>query len=242
MGDAYRFLRDIEHRLQMEANLQTHTIPTDRNSRERLARLMGFKSLEAFKPALQRHTGNVRRILRSSAQIEGPETKSPFPQESDGAEKEWKQLLARHWFLDVDKAFRVLKEFVEGPGYVHVSSHTVGLARQLLPVLFGLCRKDDEGKPLSPALPPNTLSDPDRVVTRLDSFISAYGARAALFEMWNSNPAVFRLLLLLFDRSEFLAEIAIRTPDLVDALVTGERLRQRKSARGNFARFAARTE
>ena len=38
------------------------------------------------------------------------------------------------------------------------------------------------------------------------------------------------LLLLLFDRSEFLAEAAIRAPDLVDELVTGDRLRLRKSA------------
>src|SRR5262249_40284613 len=74
------------------------------------------------------------------------------------------------------------------------------------------------------------LSDPDRVVTRLDSFISAYGARATLFELWNSNPAIFDLLLLLFDRSEFLAELAIRTPDLIDELLAGVRLRQRKSA------------
>jgi glutamate-ammonia-ligase adenylyltransferase len=74
------------------------------------------------------------------------------------------------------------------------------------------------------------LSDPDRVVTRLDSFISAYGARATLFELWNSNPAIFDLLVLLFDRSEFLAELAIRTPDLVDELVMSGRLRQRKTA------------
>jgi glutamate-ammonia-ligase adenylyltransferase len=68
------------------------------------------------------------------------------------------------------------------------------------------------------------------VVTRLDNFISAYGARAILFELWNSNPAIFELLLLLFDRSEFLAELAIRTPDMVDELVTSGRLRQRKTA------------
>ena len=34
----------------------------------------------------------------------------------------------------------------------------------------------------------------------------------------------------MFDRSEFLAELAIRTPDLVDELVISGRLRQRKSA------------
>ena len=37
-------------------------------------------------------------------------------------------------------------------------------------------------------------------------------------------------MVLLFDRSEFLAELAIRTPDMVDVLVTSGRLRQRKTA------------
>jgi glutamate-ammonia-ligase adenylyltransferase len=42
--------------------------------------------------------------------------------------------------------------------------------------------------------------------------------------------AAFELVLLLFDRSEFLAEAAIRTPDLIDDFVAGGRLRQRKTA------------
>ncbi len=41
---AYRFLRDVEHRLQMEENRQTHTIPDNRPARLRLARLMNFSA------------------------------------------------------------------------------------------------------------------------------------------------------------------------------------------------------
>jgi [glutamine synthetase] adenylyltransferase / [glutamine synthetase]-adenylyl-L-tyrosine phosphorylase len=77
---------------------------------------------------------------------------------------------------------------------------------------------------------PVILSDPDRVLVRLDSFISAYGARSTLYELWTQNPAVFELLLMLFDRSEFLAETAIRTPDLVDELEMSGRLRKSKNA------------
>ena len=40
--------RQVEHRLQMEANRQTHTIPAERRARERLARLMGFATLAEF--------------------------------------------------------------------------------------------------------------------------------------------------------------------------------------------------
>ena len=50
---AYRFLRDVEHRLQMEENRQTHTIPADRPARLRLARLMNFPAPEEFESALR---------------------------------------------------------------------------------------------------------------------------------------------------------------------------------------------
>src|SRR5205814_10514142 len=42
LSDAYAFLRMVEHRLQMEQGLQTHTVPTDRRPRELLARRMNF--------------------------------------------------------------------------------------------------------------------------------------------------------------------------------------------------------
>src|SRR5439155_23833844 len=62
LAEAYRFLRDVEHRLQMENNLQTHTIPTERKARERLARLMSFDSINDFEDSRKRHTPNVRSI------------------------------------------------------------------------------------------------------------------------------------------------------------------------------------
>ena len=222
LTEAYIFLRDVEHRLQMESNLQTHTIPDNRPAQERLARLMGFPTLAKFMAAHRKHRANVRsifdKVLKSGSGKAA--AASSLPRHLEGAEKEWKEILGRHGFKDVNKALRMLREFVEGPGYVHVSPRTSELAHKLLPRL--LSRKQ-------------LLSDPDRVVTRLDSFITAYGARGTLFELWNSNPAIFDLLVLLFDRSEFLAELAIRTPDLVDELVTSGRLRQRKTAAETLA-------
>jgi glutamate-ammonia-ligase adenylyltransferase len=235
LRNAYYFLRDVEHRLQMEENLQTHTIPTDRAARERLAKLMNFKNAEEFESARRARADRVQlifdklfRTAKSSAAAE------MLPREFAGAESEWERLLAEHSFREPAKMVALLREFVEGPGYVHVSSRTVELARQLLPRLLEKCPKrggakptknDDDVRAANPV-----LSDPDRVVTRLDSFIGAYGARSTLFELWNSNPGIFDLLILLFDRSEFLAELAIKTPDLVDVLVTSGRLRQRKTS------------
>ncbi len=233
LDTAYRFLRDVEHRLQMENNLQTHTIPADRQAQLRLARLMDFKSWEKFESALQTHTGNVRRIYDKLLKSESPEAQAVLPSEFDGAESEWEKLLAAHSFRDPETAFRLLKEFAEGPGDVHVSPRTAELARELIPKFLALCpnKESKVQSPKSKVSPPLViLSDPDRVLTRLASFISAYAARVPLLELWNGNPALFELMLMLFDRSEFLAEMAIRTPDLIDDVVAGDRLRQRKTA------------
>jgi [glutamine synthetase] adenylyltransferase / [glutamine synthetase]-adenylyl-L-tyrosine phosphorylase len=221
LSQAYLFLRDVEHRLQMESNLQTHTIPANRPAQERLARLMGFPTLKQFSVAHRKHRNNVGVIFDKVLRAPGKPVKtSQLPRQFEGAEAAWKQILSRLRFRDTEKAWRMLREFVDGPGYVHVSPRTRELALELLPRLFS---------------PKHALSDPDRVVTRLDSFIAAYGARATMFELWNSNPAIFDLLVQLFDRSEFLAELAIRTPDLVDELVTSGRIRQRKNAAETLA-------
>jgi glutamate-ammonia-ligase adenylyltransferase len=223
LAAAYKFLRDIEHRLQMEGDLQTHTIPEDRVEQERLAQLMGIKNRESLELTLRNHAETVRTVFEKVLKRDVPftEKKLSFPQDFENSKTEWTKCLADYGFRDLEKAFRVLREFVEGPGYVHVSPRTQQLARQIIPRL--LSRGARPGRE-------NLLSDPDRVVTRIDSFIAAYGARSTLFELWNRNPAIFDLLVLLFDRSEFLAELAIRTPDLVDELVTSGRLRQRKQS------------
>jgi glutamate-ammonia-ligase adenylyltransferase len=195
---------------------------------------MGFAKLTAFEKALKKHTACVRRTYEKFVQAEPPESPSSLPRQFRGAETEWKRILAEHRFKDVDRSFRLLNEFANGPGFVHVSQRTTELAMQLVPALLALCRPPgtpQSAKPetRNPKLETRILSDPDRVLARLDSFITAYGARSTMFETWAANPQIFELLLLLFDRSEFLAEIAIRTPDLVDELVLSGRLRKSKS-------------
>ena len=112
------------------------------------------------------------------------------------------------------------------------------LARELLPRFFALCPRaklasdlaaEAEAATKKEAGVPKLLSDPDRVLARLDSYVAAYGGRATLFELWTANPSLLELLLMLFDRSEFLAEIAIRVPDLVDELEQSGRLRRSKT-------------
>ena len=60
LSDAYYFLRYLEHRLQMEHGLQTHTVPEAAEAQTLVARRMGFPAAKDFAAALKAHTTNVR--------------------------------------------------------------------------------------------------------------------------------------------------------------------------------------
>jgi glutamate-ammonia-ligase adenylyltransferase len=63
LSDAYHFWRALEHRLQMEHGLQTHSVPIDLERRELVARRMNFSgddALRDFETALNMHATNVR--------------------------------------------------------------------------------------------------------------------------------------------------------------------------------------
>ena len=62
LSDAYGFLRTLEHRLQMEHGLQTHTVPDSEEARGLIARRIGFTNPLEFNSALATHTTTVRRI------------------------------------------------------------------------------------------------------------------------------------------------------------------------------------
>jgi [glutamine synthetase] adenylyltransferase / [glutamine synthetase]-adenylyl-L-tyrosine phosphorylase len=83
LSNAYIFLRTLEHRLQMEHGLQTHTLPEDSERRTLIAGRMGFKGpdkLLFLKHELEFHTTNVHsiyeRVFGDTTQIEIPETKN----------------------------------------------------------------------------------------------------------------------------------------------------------------------
>ncbi len=64
LSDAYMFLRTLEHRLQMEHGLQTHTLPTGVEQKALVARRMKFSgpsATEQLDRALQFQTANVSR-------------------------------------------------------------------------------------------------------------------------------------------------------------------------------------
>ncbi|CAN5374238.1 bifunctional [glutamate--ammonia ligase]-adenylyl-L-tyrosine phosphorylase/[glutamate--ammonia-ligase] adenylyltransferase [soil metagenome] len=63
LSEAYKFLRRLEHRLQMENGLQTHFIPENTEKRTLLAKRLDFAELGDFEKELLFQTQNVCRIF-----------------------------------------------------------------------------------------------------------------------------------------------------------------------------------
>ena len=68
---AYLFLRTIEHRLQMVADDQTHTLPADREALERFARFAGYKDRDALARSAARPSAQGAAALRQAVRGRG---------------------------------------------------------------------------------------------------------------------------------------------------------------------------
>lgn len=233
LAAAYRFLRNVEHRLQMEAGLQTHTIPAERYAVLRLARTMGFKTVAAFERELARHTGRVRAIYERllAAPVHKGRERWQRMFEDESRQPEFVKALAGAGFLRPEAAAKTLYEMARGPGYVHVSARTSELFSRILPEIVravnprSIAEHPAEGGGTTIA----GLAEPDEALKQLHRFVESYGSRAVLFEILASNPKALELLLRLFDNSRFLAEVVVREPDLFEEVTRPDILRRQKS-------------
>ena len=69
LADAYRFLRTVEHRIQMKSDLQRYSLPSKESELIKLAKRIGYQgsgassALEAFQADYARHTSTARHIF-----------------------------------------------------------------------------------------------------------------------------------------------------------------------------------
>jgi glutamate-ammonia-ligase adenylyltransferase len=137
LGRAYRFLRTVEHRLQLQRLRRTHTVPDEPAALRWLAHALGYRgdarrdAVEAFSAEWVRHAGNVRRLhakllyrplLEAVARVSSEELR--LTPESAGAR------LRTLGFADPPGALRHIQALTDGV------SRTAAIQRTLLPVLL----------------------------------------------------------------------------------------------------------
>jgi len=207
---AYRFLRRVEHRLQIEAEQQTHTIPENGELLDRLARSLGFSSKENFTGALREHMQTVRSIFRRI--ISSPPT---------GAEPSAESL---HIFRDEKGAAKSLADLAKGTGGLHVAARTRQVLRNLRPLLFRWLAR---------------AADPDVTLNQFIRFVEAYGLRSMLFELLVVNTKLLELLVKTFDASRYAGDLLIRRPQLLEEITRAGMLDREVSLAQHLKRLDA---
>jgi len=120
LDNAYRFLRRVEHRLQIEAEQQTHTVPDEPDPLSRLARSLRFSSASDFTAALHNRMGSVRPIFQriiSQNPAQAPKITVEF-------------------FRDAKRAEKALLELERGATSFHVATRTRQIFQRLRPILL----------------------------------------------------------------------------------------------------------
>jgi glutamate-ammonia-ligase adenylyltransferase len=134
LGDAYRFLRTLEHRIQLYRLRRTHTMPDDDADLRRLGRSMGFRQdpMGDLVAEWRRHAREVRRLheklfyrplLAAVARLDAGEARLSV----QAAEERLEAL----GYVDPPSALRHLQALTSGV------SRRAAIQRTLLPVMLG---------------------------------------------------------------------------------------------------------
>lgn len=208
LASAYRFLRAIEHRLQLVDERQVHTVPTDESERDHLARTLGFVptpragALEQFEAHLRQAQLGVRLIhervyfrplLEAFAGSEG--ALSPEAAETQ---------LAAFGFTDAKRTKAAVRELTRG------LNRASRFMQQMLPLMLDW---------LSDA------PDPDLGLLLLRNLLSGPQRQTQLLEAFRESPEVARSLCRVLGTSRLMGDTLTRNPDLVTRLPYPERLR-----------------
>jgi glutamate-ammonia-ligase adenylyltransferase len=201
LADAYRFLRRLEHRLQIVRDLQTHDLPSDRRARTTIARSLGLADAEQLQAEYDRTTGLVRGIherlfyrplLEAFA---GPA--SPMP----GVDREaTEELLAGLGFARPSRSYEVLRRLV-GP-----STRMGKVLAHVFPVM---------------ASPLALAADPDAALVRLERVADAVGGRDAPADTLAADPGAARRLAHAVAASSFATDLLAAEPTRILALAEG---------------------
>lgn len=214
LSEAYRFLRTVEHRIQVVQERQTHSLPAKDDELIALARRCGFlreNGLQRFREVLEQHRQRVSAIYGSlfheqdqaARQEVNPEILYLLDAKADPDMA--KDMLAQRGLEDVDKAFDNLSMLRGGA----LKRNTTERIRRILARI---------GPPFLQAMLESP--DPDMALANAERFFMAVSGRSATFALLAENREALKLLAVLFGTSEFLSKILISHPELLESMVS----------------------
>ncbi len=231
LAQNYRWLRGLEHRLQMMFDLQTHSLPTASVELVKIAKTMGLiegspaSLVMQFQSTLKEVTESNRKILdhllhgsfgmafgsmRDTGGAEYRLDREDVPLEVD-------------LILDPDPEMSMIQRALEPYGFENMKSsyqRLIELSQE--PTAFLANRRCKHFlASVAPALLAalSQTPDPDQSLVTLATVSECLGAKGVLWELFRFNPPTLSLYVRLCASSDYLVGILKTNPGMIDELL-----------------------
>jgi [glutamine synthetase] adenylyltransferase / [glutamine synthetase]-adenylyl-L-tyrosine phosphorylase len=206
LTSAYEFLRRVEHRLQMMADEQTHSLPDDPKAIEQFARFFGYESRAAFAYDLLRHLtivqGHYAKLFEGD-----PAGTAKLPEMDYAAGPDDPRLIDHLTSLGFKKPIPVaatVRQWLDGEYRVFRVEATRNSFVEFLPSLIeGLANAED----------------PDNAIVVFDRFLGALQRGGRLFVLLGQNRDLVALVALILGAAPRLGDMLARQPQIMDGLI-----------------------
>lgn len=203
---AYWFLRDVEHRIQMVRDEQTHRLPETETELKRIAFMMGFEDTKSFGERLEEILRIVEkryaRLFEQEAKLSAADGNLVFTGQND--DPETLNTLSRMGFERPADMSRVIRTWHYGRYRATQSVEARERLTELMPELlsaFGRSKRADEA------------------LLRFDGFLKALPAGIQLFSLLGNNSNLLTLLVNIMSSAPRLADIIAQRPHVFDGML-----------------------
>ncbi len=195
---AYYFLRKIEHRLQMQFDYQTHSLPDNEKAFEEFCIFMGYEETKNFVYDLFPLMQKVRHIFEGFF--------TPLENEEnfilDLPQNELMHYLNEKGFPD--EASSILQSWNNSGPRTLRTARARSILKNILPNI--LQAFSEQRNPLL-------------VLQRFDSLLARHHAGIQLLSLFERNPILFQKLASILGSSQFMADYITNNPAALDALI-----------------------
>ena len=225
LKDAYRYLRMLEHRLQMIEDQQTHTVPPTDAGVAHVACFLGHASVAEFRAELTRVLetvqGHYARLFEREPDLTATQGNLVFT----GVEEDPETLatLSAMGFEDAEHVSGAIRGWHHGRIRAMRSQRARELLTKLVPAIL---------KALAGA------ADPDVAFRQFDLFLSNLPSGVQLFSLFLARPQFLDLLAKIVGSTPRLATYLARNPAILDALLDADYLSRLPSRAELDDRFA----
>ena len=206
LTEAYWFLRDVEHRIQMVRDEQTHRLPDTEAELKRIAYMMGFVDTATFAARLEKVLRAVEkryaRLFEQETKLSGVEGNLVFTGQQD--DPETLKTLASLGFERPADISRVIRTWHYGR---YRATQSVEARERLTELTPDLLKAFGES------------SRADEALLRFDSFLSGLPSGIQLFSLIGNNPALLSLIVKVMSSAPRLADIISSRPHVFDGML-----------------------